>query len=244
MTKPYADAPRLPDAPSLDPRQLFRVEEAVGQSARSAAPAHKTVGQSVRSAAPAETVAPPPGDRAARRVELELGVGTGAFVMERLEQHPDLCMIGLEVRRKWASLADERLRRRGLGARGRVFAEDARSALTVVVDASISAVFIHFPDPWWKKRHRKRLLVTSALLGEIARVLEPGGELFIQTDVSERAELYERLAADEPMLEPRGSGTGTARVDENPYGVRSPRERRAMADGLPIVRLLYRRRPA
>jgi tRNA (guanine-N7-)-methyltransferase len=189
-------------------------------------------------------------------------------------------MVGLEVRRKWASIADERLRRRGLGARGRVFAEDARSALPSFLDASIGRVFIHFPDPWWKKRHRKRLLVTSALVGEIVRVLEPGGELFIQTDVPDRAELYERLAADEPLLEPRpqtsqsgsprearrsqtsqtgsprearrpqtsqtGSpGTGrTARVEENPYGVRSPRERRAMADGLPIVRLLYRRRPA
>ena len=235
MMKPYADAPRLPDAPSLDPRELF------------------------------QGVAQP--------VELELGVGTGAFVIERLEQHPDLCMIGLEVRRKWASIADERLRRRGLGARGRVFAEDARSALPSFVDASIGRVFIHFPDPWWKKRHRKRLLVTSALLAEIARVLEPGGELFIQTDVPDRGELYERLAADQPMLEPgspreawrpqtsqtgspreaprpltsqTGSpGTGqTARVEENPYGVRSPRERRAMADGLPIVRLLYRRRLA
>jgi tRNA (guanine-N7-)-methyltransferase len=175
-----------------------------------------------------------------REVELELGPGRGGFIFERLAAEPTATMIGLEIRRKWATIVDERLRSRGLGPRARVFAEDARFVLPRVLDASVARVFVHFPDPWWKKRHHKRLLLTPDLVREIARVLRPGGELFVQTDVSERAEAYARAVACEPRLEPALDGPSVA---ENPFGARSPREHRAMADGLPVERLLWRRRP-
>jgi tRNA (guanine-N7-)-methyltransferase len=175
-----------------------------------------------------------------RGVELELGPGRGGFVIERLESEPTATMIGLEIRRKWATIVDERLAERGLGERARIFAEDARLVLPRFVDASLARVFIHFPDPWWKKRHRKRLLLTPDLARVLARVLAPGGELFVQTDVSERAQAYVRAVEVEPRFE---AAPGGPEVADNPYGARSPRERRAMADGLPVHRLAWRRRP-
>jgi tRNA (guanine-N7-)-methyltransferase len=151
--------------------------------------------------------------------------------------------VGLELRRKWAAIVDERLARRGLSSRARVFAEDARFALARLAPAgTIRRVFIHFPDPWWKKRHQKRLVVGDTLLGHVARVLEPGGELFVQTDVEERANAYADMVQNDPRFVPHGDATGSALLADNPYRARSPRERRAIADGLPIVRLRYLRR--
>jgi tRNA (guanine-N7-)-methyltransferase len=173
-------------------------------------------------------------------IELEIGPGRGWFMIERLENEPGIAMIGLEIRRKWASIVDERLRKRGFGARARVFAEDARLVLPRFAPHSIRRIFVHFPDPWWKKRHRKRLLVTPHTAQQIVRVLEPGGELFIQTDVAERALAYEALFSIQPGIEPFGDA---ARVDENPYLAHSPRERRALRDGLPVVRLRFRSSP-
>lgn len=175
----------------------------------------------------------------AERVELEIGPGRGWFMIERLEAVPQVGMIGLEIRRKWAAIVDERLRARGFGQRARVFAEDAKEALRRFEPATLSTVFIHFPDPWWKKRHQKRRVVTPALLEELARVIHPGGELFLQTDVGDRADDFERLVAGVPGFEPWHPGR--PRVEENPYQARSPRERRAIEDGLPVVRLRYRR---
>jgi tRNA (guanine-N7-)-methyltransferase len=174
------------------------------------------------------------------RVELEVGPGRGGFMYERLEAEPKACLLGLEVRRKWATLVDERLRARGLGARGRVFAEDARLALPRFETAVFDAVYVHFPDPWWKKRHQKRLVVGAPLIHEVARVLKPSGILFIQTDVAERADEYERLVGREPGF----AACGDPRVEDHPFTARSPRERRAMQDGLPVYRLLYRLAPA
>jgi tRNA (guanine-N7-)-methyltransferase len=172
-------------------------------------------------------------------IELEIGPGRGGFMFERLDADPSVRILGLEIRRKWATLVDERLRAKGLGERARVLAEDAKSALPRFPEGCARAVFVHFPDPWWKKRHHKRLVVTPELLAQVCRVLRSGGELFIQTDVSERAQAYAELLAAEPRLHPIGAAPPF--VEENPFGARSPREHRAIADGLPIYRLHFRR---
>lgn len=170
-----------------------------------------------------------------RPVEIEIGPGRGAFLIDRLAARPDVHLLGLEVRRKWAAIVDGRLHARGLAPRGRVFAEDARDALRRFRSRTVSRVFLHFPDPWWKKRHAKRRVVTADLMDEIARLLASGGELFYQSDVVDRASDFELLASERfvPWDE-------TATVGENPYGALSNRERRANADGLPVVRLRYR----
>jgi tRNA (guanine-N7-)-methyltransferase len=176
-------------------------------------------------------------------LEVELGPGRGWFLVERAEVEPRAALVGLEIRRKWASIVDARLSAKGFGARARVFAEDARFALPRLgPDGCVRRFFVHFPDPWWKKRHAKRLLVQAGFMDEIARLLEPQGELFVQTDVEERAAGYEELAALDARFVPDGDAPGSPRLAENPYAARSSRERRAIADGLPIHRLRWKRR--
>jgi len=171
-------------------------------------------------------------------VELEIGPGRGGFLFERLAAVPELCMVGFEIRRKWATIVDNKLKAHGLGARARVFYEDARVALPRLPAGSLTRVYIHFPDPWWKKRHEKRLVVNANLLPDVVRALVPGGELFVQTDVEDRALEYEAAINEAAGLVPV---VGGPRLDENPFLARSPREHRAIKDGLPIHRLLYRK---
>jgi tRNA (guanine-N7-)-methyltransferase len=40
---------------------------------------------------------------------------------------------------------------------------------------------------------------------------------------------------------PGGDVAGSPRLADNPFEARSPRERRAIADGLPVHRMLWRR---
>jgi tRNA (guanine-N7-)-methyltransferase len=178
------------------------------------------------------------------RYELEIGPGRGVFVFERAAAEPAIGLLGLEVRRKWAAIVDARLAKSGLSARARIFAEDAKFALRRLgPDGVISRVFLHFPDPWWKKRHEKRLVLDDGFVEQIARLLAPGGELFVQTDVPDRADRYEAEVLASPYFAP-GGPDGRVRLAENPFRARSPREKRAIADGLPVHRLLFRRVPA
>jgi tRNA (guanine-N7-)-methyltransferase len=177
-------------------------------------------------------------------VELVIGPGRGAFILERSEAVPDACILGLEIRRKYAQLVDERLARFDKHPHVRVLCEDAKLALPrVQPDACIARVFVHFPDPWWKKRHQKRLVVVDPLVEELIRLLEDGGELFVQTDVEDRADEYRARLDTFDALAPHGDDPGSPVLAANPYRAKSNRERRADQDGLPVYRLRYRRKP-
>lgn len=179
-----------------------------------------------------------------RPIELEVGPGPKAgFLVERALAAPEAGLIGLEIRKKWAAVGDARLAKLGHAARARVFCEDARSTLPRLgPDGSLARVFLHFPDPWWKKRHTKRLVMGEVFLAEVSRLLAPGGELFVQTDVEERAAEYESAVTTHGAFEPSGERGGSPRITENPFAARSPREHRAIADGLPVYRMLWKRR--
>jgi tRNA (guanine-N7-)-methyltransferase len=176
-------------------------------------------------------------------IEIEIGPGRGWFLIERAQIEPRTGLIGVEIRRKWATVVNARLTARSLWPRARVFAEDARVALRrLVPDASVQRIFVNFPDPWWKRRHEKRLLMATGFLQDVARLLDRDGELFVQTDVGPRADEYEQLVGADVGFSPAGDSPGSARLADNPYLARSPRERRAMADGLPVHRLRWKRR--
>jgi tRNA (guanine-N7-)-methyltransferase len=175
-------------------------------------------------------------------IEIEIGPGRGGFLFERAVARPEALLLAFEIRLKWAALVDERLAARGLGGRARVINADAREALARLTPAAcVDVAYLHFPDPWWKKRHAKRLVMSERLLAGIARLLRVGGELFVQTDVEDRAAEYEAQIAAHAAFEPAGDAPGAARMAANPYGARSPREIHAIADGLPIHRVRFRR---
>jgi tRNA (guanine-N7-)-methyltransferase len=174
------------------------------------------------------------------KVFLEVGPGRGAFALGYAALHPETRFLAMEIRRKLAAQLDERLQKKGF-PRARCFAEDAGLALPRLrPDGCALGAAVHFPDPWWKKRHAKRLVVQDSFVAELARLLAPGALLLVQTDVEDRAVAYfERLAAC-PALENTVTGMF---ADESPFApARSNRETRAIADGLPIHRMVFRRR--
>jgi tRNA (guanine-N7-)-methyltransferase len=177
-------------------------------------------------------------------LELEIGPGRGAFLIERAVAAPEARLLGLEIRRKWACLVDDRLRKLGYGARARVVCEDARLALARLrPDGALARIHLLFPDPWWKKRHHKRLVLVDTLLDQAARLLAPEGELFLATDVAERAGQYRARIDAHAAFVPAGDEPGSPLLADNPYAARSNRERRAVLDGLPVHRLRWKRRP-
>jgi tRNA (guanine-N7-)-methyltransferase len=174
----------------------------------------------------------------AREIELEVGFGRGKFAVERAACNGGAFLLAIETRRKYVHTAAEWARKLGLS--NVLFRYgDARAVIArLAPDASVSRIFVNFPDPWWKARHMKRAVVGSPLVGEAARLLAPGGEMFVQTDVEERAAAFKEVLEAEPRLVPAAPG---GFVVDNPYGASSNRERRCVEAEVPIFRLLYRR---
>ena len=171
-------------------------------------------------------------------IELDIGFGRGLSIFERAAASPESRIIGIEVKTKLAYKVNERLQKQEL-QNVAILCGDAREILKRAEPAgSVQRVALHFPDPWWKKRHDKRRVIGEALLAELHRLMTPGGALFIQTDVEHRAEQYVGQLRDNPGFT---LASDTGYVDANPFDARSNREKRAIEDGLPVWRILATR---
>ncbi len=121
----------------------------------------------------------------AKPVELEIGSGKGLFLSSAATSHPGVNYLGIELSRKYALYSAQRLARREL-PNAKVWCGDARTVLArLVPEASLRAVHVYFPDPWWKTRHKKRRVFTVELVREIERTLQVRGELSVASDVLE-----------------------------------------------------------
>ena len=182
------------------------------------------------------------GDTSRIPVEIEIGPGRGSFLIQRASNNPDIAIIGFEIRLKLAKLVDDKLSTLGLHDRARVFAADARSVLPrLTPDERVSAFYLHFPDPWWKKRHQKRAVISPSLIGEIIRLLVPHGIVFVQTDVPERSDQFESLLSASTSLAPFGDVPGSPRLSQTPWREKSNREIRVIEAGIEPTRLCYRK---
>jgi tRNA (guanine-N7-)-methyltransferase len=133
-------------------------------------------------------------------VEIEVGFGKGLFLVTAGQAHPDTNYFGIEIVRKYQLFTATRLARRGLG-NVRVTCTDARSFLRDrVPEGSVRTIHLYFPDPWWKTRHHKRRVFTAEFAAVCERVLRPGGQLLVVTDVEDYAAMVRQTVAGHTHL--------------------------------------------
>jgi len=176
----------------------------------------------------------------AHPVEIEVGFGKGLFLLNESRRRRETNFVGIEIERKYVLLTADRLARRGT-ANVRLACTDACWLLRERVrTASVAAMHVYFPDPWWKKRHRKRRLLTPEFAAQCARVVQPGGRWYFASDVAEY------FGETNAMLEASGAWTAiawpepAAARDEEDYLTNF--ERKYRKDGRAIFRALYERR--
>jgi tRNA (guanine-N7-)-methyltransferase len=140
----------------------------------------------------------------ARPVWLEIGFGGGEHLAHQARANPGVGLIGCEVFVNGVAMALNQIEEAGIevagikralpgsattragdGPRGnvRLHAGDARDLLDALPDACLSKVFLLYPDPWPKARHARRRFTSVENLTLLARVMRPGAELRVATDI-------------------------------------------------------------
>ncbi|HET8538376.1 MAG TPA: tRNA (guanine-N7)-methyltransferase [Anaeromyxobacter sp.] len=171
-------------------------------------------------------------------LELEIGAGHGGYALAFARAHPERALVAIEQRRKFADELRARAEKRGHAGLVVVHGDARILGPRLFAAASLAAIHVHFPDPWWKRRHHRRRLVDEGMSTLLLRLLRPGGLLDLRTDVERYAlEAVERLEA-EGFVNEAGRG---AFADAPPDEIPSTREKRYLATGQRVWRLRLRR---
>lgn len=136
-----------------------------------------------------------------RQLEIDLGCGAGSFLAGLAGHHPERDFLGVERLLGRARKAYRKACRGDLENLKVLRLEISYALEWLLPDACASRIHLLFPDPWPKKRHHKRRLVTAEFCAALGRVLEPGGEFLLKTDDVEYFEESMTVLAASPDLD-------------------------------------------
>ncbi|MGE3830645.1 MAG: tRNA (guanosine(46)-N7)-methyltransferase TrmB [Parvibaculaceae bacterium] len=123
-----------------------------------------------------------PGDLIGGDVRLEIGFGGGEHLAHQAGLHPQTLFIGAEPFINGVAKLLALIEEKGL-SNIRIHDGDARDLLDTLPDASLSHIYILYPDPWPKARHQRRRVVNRETVPQMHRVLKPGGHVFFASDI-------------------------------------------------------------
>jgi len=115
---------------------------------------------------------------------LEVGFGGGEHLAWQAAQNPRVGVIGAEPFINGVAKLLVHVDEQGL-ENVRIHFGDARPLMEALPDASLSRIFVLHPDPWPKKRHYKRRMISPWFFEESARLLKSGGELRVASDIED-----------------------------------------------------------
>ncbi len=115
-------------------------------------------------------------------LEVELGSGDGSFLAQWAKLRPETNFLGVERLLGRLRKLDRKGQRAGLSNLRCVRLEASYLMEYLLPPTSVRAVHVYFPDPWPKRKHRKNRLINASFTEITARVLAPGGIIFLRTD--------------------------------------------------------------
>lgn len=173
-----------------------------------------------------------------RPLLLDLGCARGRFLLQMAELERERNFVGVEIREP---LVDEANRLAAEAKLDNLHYEFCNAMIALdkllakLPDGILDTVTIQFPDPWFKKKHAKRRMVNDELAETVVRHLAPKGRLFVQTDI--------KFLADEMFAIFRNrKEMDESAIAENPFAVKTEREKAVEDKDLPVYRTLFTRR--
>lgn len=172
-----------------------------------------------------------------RDVTAEIGFGMGRATAEIAASNPETAYLGIEVHTPGVGKLLSLIAERGL-RNVRIVEHDAVEVFSrMIPDGSLAGIHIFFPDPWPKKRHHKRRLISEDSIGLFLRALRPGGYIHLATDWQEYADrILEVLSAADGL-----ENTACGFAPRPAWRPVTAFERKGTERGRPVREIIFRK---
>jgi len=148
---------------------------------------------------------------------LEIGTGRGRFLIELASLNPQMDFLGLEYRLKRTNIVARKVRRQKLTNIRLIWTEAKLFLEQSIGPGTLDQIYINFPDPWPKRRHRRRRLLQQSFVDRVSDWLKPGGCLTFATDFTPYADqVVEILESDARFRSALQSPSVRDRLDDYP----------------------------
>ncbi len=166
-------------------------------------------------------------------VEVDLGCGDGSFLSAAAAENPERNFLGIERLEGRVRSACGKIQRAGLTNARIVRIETSYAVRELLPADSVDIFHLMFPDPWPKRRHAPRRLVSEKFLASLHPLLAANGTVRIATDDTEYYGQIMRLVSESSLF--------TVVSDAVPATAMSKFERQFTLDGVRIHRLTLRK---
>ncbi|AAP99316.1 MULTISPECIES: tRNA (guanosine(46)-N7)-methyltransferase TrmB [Prochlorococcus] len=174
-------------------------------------------------------------------IHLDIGCARGKFLIDMAADNAQWNFLGVEIREPLVFAAEKERIELGL-TNLRFFFCNANISLEKwflsLENGQLKRVSIQFPDPWFKKRHRKRRVLNQSFLFLLAQSLDIGSELFIQSDVISVMDEMTEIIELSHFFD-RHSKYSESNLNANPFKFCTEREKYAIHQGVKVYRQLY-----
>ena len=150
-------------------------------------------------------------------LKLEIGFGTGNFLIEMAAREPGSNFVGVDFYHKGIRKIITRINNLKLANIRIVYGEAREKIPLIFADRELKEVFINFPDPWPKNRHTKRRLIKPEFIKSLAQKMEKKGEVHITTDSASYAqEILVNFQAEPALLNKNGNPGYLDKCEDRP----------------------------
>jgi tRNA (guanine-N7-)-methyltransferase len=160
---------------------------------------------------------------------LEIGFGSGAFLVELAQKRPSYNIIGLEISLPSLRRGARKVSQRGLTNVAIVQADAGYALQSLFAPDSLSGVYINFPDPWPKPGHEQRRLINTCFLHLLASCMKRGATLDIATDHLDYAQAIAVCLEATPYFDSRTGETAVIAIGR----LGTKYEQKGLAEGRP-----------
>ncbi|MCY4537320.1 MAG: tRNA (guanosine(46)-N7)-methyltransferase TrmB [Chloroflexi bacterium] len=173
-----------------------------------------------------------------RPLLVEIGFGDGDYLVNLAGTSPDANVIGLEISSQSMDKAERKISQLGLRNVRPIHATAETALAHLLPPESVAEFHINFPDPWFKKKHRRRRLIKRETVDMLTSRLLAGGTLLLATDILAYAELAHETFAESAGL---NNALETPWARDLPGRFRSKYESKAYREGRRAYFFLYNR---
>lgn len=176
----------------------------------------------------------------AKPIVLEIGFGMGEGLFAQAKANPELTFIGIEVHQPGVGRLLNEVAQNELENLF-VFTDDAKDVLEKVIpNQNLHRVQVFFPDPWPKKKHHKRRIISPKFVALVSQKLKHDGILHIATDWQDYYESIVEVMAQQKAFNPAPQQISQQLITGRP---RSRFEQRGIRLGHQIYDLVFQNAP-